>query len=564
MPVELLAIWGVFLVTTCACFLIGLNIAGYFKLEPHEKLSISFGIGFSILFLLELLIQWNYFLGAGVFVGLLAHSIWRFIKKTSGYKFGKDEHSLIFFFFTIIILQFSTLIFSSFLSGDWEFHAYNFVQEIIKGNLFPDKNRTAAWSFPIAFFLQLYRLSVSEIWVAQISSIYWNMCFIFPMYNIAAKVFNRKVAWGTVFLIGFSPYFWQEAVFLWGKSFAIYCVLISFYFLFYKGNYYISGFFALLAFYTHTSFIIFFGINLLILLVNKDLFKKRYLPHYLIVFGGVGLYLFLNSMFAVGNGPPMAMLVYPFIVNYPAEDYLNGLKTLDQVWQEFLDASIFTIVFWRAVSFIFTAIPAWLVLAIYRIFIPDVTVPVMTSTDSLVFYYRVSIYGAIGTIAILLLIPLIFDWIRHKYPIKREIALSVLLPVIVIVCYIGWKNYGLWSQGSQVAYPFLAMVVVDYLFKKPWKKWVKAIPFVTIVIEYVLMITLSASNTSYYAVRGTLVLNTVTVFASDWIWNVPWLIVSFGFILCSYYIYQRKGKLIFSFQDLFTRNKQKIEPNGPK
>ncbi len=549
MAAELIAIWGVFFATTCACFLIGLNFTGYFKLEPHERLSISFGFGFSIFFLLDLLIQLNYFLGAGVFLALLAHSLWRFIKKTSIYKLEKEEHTLIFIFFTIIIIQFGTLIFSSFLSGDWQFHAYNFVQEIIRGNLFPDKNRTAAWSFPIAFFLQLYNLPVSEIWVAQISSVYWNMCFLFPTYAIASRVFNKKVAWGTVILLGFSPYFWQESVFLWGKSMALYCVLVSFYFLFYKQNSYISGFFALLAFYVHTSFIIFFGINLLILLVKRDLFKKRYLPHYLIVFGGVALYLLLNSIFAEGYGPPFAMLVYPFIVNYPPEDYLLGYKTFAQIWQEFTDASIFTIVFWRVISFIFTVTPAWAGLAGYRIYVPDVSTPLMTPTDSLVFYYRVSIYGAIGTVAIVLLILLIFDWIRHKYPIKREISLSIILPIIIIVCYIGWKNYGLWSQGSQVAYPFLAMVIVDYLFKKPWKKWMKAVPLVTILIEYVLMISFSVSYTSYYAQSGTQVLNTITVFANDWIWNALWLILGCGTIICLYLIYHKKGKLIFSVQD---------------
>ncbi len=561
MAVELLGILGVFFATTCACFLVGLGFAGYFDLEMHEKLSLSFGIGFSVLILLDVLIQINYFLGAGIFIGLIIHSIWRFITKSSAYKLDKDMNSLIFFYFAIITIGFSILIFSSFLGQDWGWQAYDYVQSINGGNFLPDKNRSSAWSVTVAFLLQLYQLPVEELWVAQMSSIFWNMCFLFPTYSIALKMFNKKVAWGTVFLMAFSPLFLIENYGLWGKMFATYCVLVAFYFLFYKKNNLISSVFTLLAFLVHTSFIIYFGIQLIILLIKKELFQRKHFLHYFIVIGGCATYIILNSIFAVGTGTPFAMLGYPFAVNGP-DGLLGGTETLGEVFQDFLDTSFLSVVFWRVISFIFMVTPAWAGLAFYRILIPDTNPPIMSPTESLSNYYHISLFGIIGTIAGLILVLLLFDWIRKRYKIKPELLLSFLLPNIIIVLYIGWKNYGLSSQGNQAGYPFIAMIVIDYLLQKRWKRKWKILPFVGVSFELVVALLVTYLHSVNFATINAQTLHTINYFATDMIWNALWLIMSGGAIILSWFYLKKQNKLTNPFKDLF-QDENVIEKIAP-
>ena len=330
--IDVLSYWGVTFAILAFSIIPGYTIACFFKgLDDLERLSISFGLSFVMVIILTPLAALGY---ASIFrYSFLIISLTGFFLMVFSYKMKRwDFNYLSAVLFGIFVIQLIVKAFAQtfweypFWGGDWFIHAFQIPQSFSDGVWNPPQDRTCLFSVLIFTYHKLLNTSLYSYWISQLVSCIVNSAFIFPVFLIANRLFNQKIAIITVILTSLNFLLFFTSVYTWPKGLSTYFVLVMIYFLFVRrrtisANAILAGVSGGLAYLIHPLAVFYVFGSIGVLLLRKEVFTHRAV-YYALAMGITLLPYFMWSYHSNGQLFSSRMIYYP-IVNSPYDAVLH-------------------------------------------------------------------------------------------------------------------------------------------------------------------------------------------------------------------------------------------------
>jgi 4-amino-4-deoxy-L-arabinose transferase-like glycosyltransferase len=467
-------------------YLSGYPIASRIRgFNEEEKLMLTFLISISIFTIAGLVyhmlgLSWNFLLllpiSLIIFLGI-------FINK--GVVF---HNGLKLLFFLLLIQYLSKLVFNIFIplfpmGDDWMVNYYqslNFLKPV--WNLTNDlADRSPLYSFVCGIFLGIFS---KEFWIMQIVSSLLNSLFLLPVFLIAKKIFNQKVALLTFIFLSITPFAVETSLYTFSKNLTAFFILMFYYLIFTKkiANP-LLGISAGLAYLAHPYSLLFIGSGVLILLFKKQFQFNSFLKFIFLTLL-IALPWLLWNFIDFGTIPSV-FKYYPFAVN--GYENLHN-ETFQQVWSEFISKPLWYIIFIRVVNAVISLTPIFLLTRIAATLMP-VTIQtykiVSFSNLAWTHHHLQTIFGALTTF---LFIFTSIEFIRlFKNKKSRYFTWFIILPFLFSLVYVGWIQLIAHSISEPLVYLLTMIGFFGVSKTKNPDKWIKLV-FIFAIIETIIFV----------------------------------------------------------------------------
>jgi hypothetical protein len=420
-------------------FLPGFLIIRFFKkFDGLEKLVLGFVLSTLIIFTLGLIVhilgfEWNFFtLFIPIIILILILSL---IKRNI--KIDKEAKFLLIIFFALYLFKLLILINIEIfpIGGDWIFH-YDLSKIFLAKDWSFSTDRTILYNFILAFFMAIFR---SEYWCTQITSVLLNSLILLPTYLIGIKLFNKKIATLSIFLLSITPYT-HWLLYTWSKCFAGFFILIIYYFILKRKLNVFVGISAGLSFLVHQFSLLYLIPAVFLVIYKRKEFNLNHKKFLVISTPIIILFLswFLYNFFVYGSAVSTIFKYYPIAVN--GFETLSG-KTSQQIWEEFLETPIYKPILTRIINAAIPTIPLiFIIPKLISIYFPFV-LPLYKSIDFTqipwTYHHFQTFAGHVSLLLYFFFCIGFFKLFKDKTT-KKDLLILIIGPFILSLFLFGW------------------------------------------------------------------------------------------------------------------------------
>ena len=299
-------------------------------------------------------------------------------------------------------------------------------------------DRTPLFNIIGTFFLALFK---DRYWILQVTSCLFNSVLVLPVYLIAKRLFDEKVAVITTFILSMNPFLTENALYTWPKNLAAYFCLLFLYILLFHRSMFFAGLFAALGYLSHQYVSLYILAGVVFLLWERKGGSRASIKSIgilLLTFCVFTSPWFLWKGFTYGPAQGTKFLSYPFATGGVLQVVYNPM---DKIIDQFLKTPISRIIWIRVANALETVIP----LSLFSF-------PINSSALSK--YYFHTIPGGLT----LVILFFVLKGISRNWEVLKRIVWFVSIPFFGSLLLYGWLfGAGLARQTLQ---PVVALLPI--------------------------------------------------------------------------------------------------------